>query len=70
MSLSGFKLLLQAVLDDAKASQDATPADGDFSTVGGIQTKAINFNGQEVDVTSGSSIEWREFIGRTGGSVF
>ena len=55
-------MLLQAVLDDAKASQDATPADGDFSTVGGIQTKAINFNGQEVDVTSGSSNEWRELL--------
>ena len=62
MSLSGFKFVLQTVSDDAKASQDNAPAPADFTTVGGIQTKQFALNGQEVDVTSGDSNEWRELL--------
>ena len=61
-SLSGFLFLLQTVSDDVKSAQDNAPAPADFTTMGGLQTKSLNFNGQEVDVTSGDSSEWRHLL--------
>ena len=59
---SGFKLLLQAVSDDAKSTQDAVPADGDFGSVAGLQAKSLNINSAEIDITSGSTDEWRTLL--------
>ena len=65
-ALSGFKLLLQTPLDDAKAKQDAVPIAGDFSSVAGIQAKSVSINAQEIDITSGSTDEWRTLLADRG----
>ena len=61
-SLSGFKLLLRTPLDDAKSKQAAIPADGDFTDIAGLRAKSLTINSAEIDITSGSSNEWREIL--------
>ena len=40
-----------------------TTGGGSFSTVGGLRSRAISFNGETVDVTDGDSAnQWRELL--------
>ena len=64
--LGGFKTWLQTPTDEAIASQDAAPATGDFSTVGGFQNIDFNLTASEIDVTNQSSDENKEILNERG----
>ena len=65
-ALSGFKTKLQTPTDEAKASQEAAPAAGDFATVGGFQQIDGDHSASEIDVTNQSSNESRELLNERG----
>ena len=62
MGLSGFTMVLQTPSNAAVAVQEAAPADGDFTTVGGLQSKTMDFAASEIDITADDTNENRTLL--------